>query len=324
MATKVGFSVYRFELRPRNAPTPWDFRRNSNTDGYAELDRYLQTRYRRITRLGIPDAEGNFADQRALMITRMTSVEDRRLLAGIVHKGEAGAVREIRDFDNPDADPVYRTRLNDGVLTPLYYRFHIEDGRRYGIAILQTLGIDGVKGYLEADLRRFFSARDLEPLTVRLTQLVDARVLDGLAQRGELQDVVLINSGKTAEAQNAMNNCTVGDETLGRNGDKLALRVHRRDGWAVTTLRQLIGLMRGGGDPRQLVNVEGMGHVDDLLVEIKSGGQKQTFSLVNPDDSPIRYDVSRQINPGPDGMPTWESLHAAADTVWGSVRELIN
>jgi len=320
----VGLSVYRVRMKEPRAEEWWQIGRGTPQDAYAEFERFFLARRGHLVRLGDPDADGNYTDQRALLLARVTRSEDRRMIAGLFLKGEAGAVREIRNFDDPEADPVYRTRVNEGILTPLYARFHFEDGRRYGVALLQTLGIDGLKGYLDRDLRRYFRNEVADRRVVELAQLVDRQVLEAFATQGTLQDVVLVNSGKTAQSRQAMQRSTIADDQLGRDGDKLEMRVARHGGFGVETLRRIWDRVRGTGDVRQIVHVDGMTEIDDLKVEILHGGRKQTFSLLNPDDSPIRIDITDEVTFGPDGLPTWASLHAAADNAWQSVSAMIN
>jgi len=323
MALRVGLSAYRVEIRNKHAREAWRLQRGSQEDGYAEIERYLDSRLDHLVRLGDPDPDtGEYIDNRAVKLIRLDKTPTRRLLAGLYQKGEAGRIQDIHNFDEPDEDPVYTTQRNEGALAPLYFRLHLQDGRPFGVALLQTIGRDGLKGYLEDDLRRYFSNTDPE-LSIKLTQLMDAQVLEAFAQQGKLQDVILINSGKTAESRRRMEETTVGDDALGESGDKLALRLHRRGGWARQTLQRIMQAIRRGEDPRTIVHAPGLDQVDEMLVEIEQGGRKQTFSLLNPDDSPIRYDITNSVRWGTDGFPTWESVHRAANRVWDSVSAII-
>lgn len=319
----VGLSVYRIRMKEHRGDEWWQIGRNTPQDAYAEIDRYFRLRRGHLVRLGDPDGEGNYTDQRALMLARISRSEDRRMLAGLFLKGEAGIVREIRNFDDPEADPVYRTAVNEGVLTPLYARFHFEDGRRFGVALLQTLGIDGLKGYIDRDLRRYFRNEATDRRTIELAQLVDQQVLEAFATQGSLQDVVLVNSGKTEQSRQAMQQNTIAANQLGRDGDKLEMRLARKGGFGVETLRRLWDQLRGEQDPRDLLDIQGMPEIDDLKVEIEHGGRRQTFSLLNPDDSPIRIDITEEITRGPDNLPTWNSVHAAANRAWDTVSAMI-
>lgn len=329
MSQKVGLCAYRFEIKARHDRRGyWQFARNTETDGYAELHGYFKSRHKQLKRLGEPNDSGEYTDQRALLLAKLVVNEDKQMFAGMFLKGEAGVVRTIRNFDDPEADPVYKTKVNEGVLTPLYFRIHVEDGRRFGVLLLQTLGIEGFKGYIQTDMQRYFREEAPEARAVRLRQLVDAKVLRAFADQGQLQDVVLINSGKSHDSRQAMQTYTVGGDELGDSGDKLSLRVHRREGWtakALETLHKAVNVkdkVKRKEKLQEEIDLPGSDHVDDIKVEIMHNGQKQTFSLLNPDDSPIRQ-VVKNPTIGPDGLPTWKSMHEAADEVWASIRNIL-
>ncbi|MGE0756804.1 MAG: hypothetical protein AB7O38_07280 [Pirellulaceae bacterium] len=323
MALRVGLSAYRVEIKNKHARETWRLQRGTQEDGYAEIECYLDSRLNHLVRLGDPNPDtGEYVDNRAVKLIRVEKAQNRRLLAGLYQKGEAGRIQDIHNFDAPDEEPVYTTQRNEGALAPLYFRFHLQDGRPFGIALLQTIGREGLKGYLEDDLRRFFGNAEPE-LSVKLTQLMDAQVLEAFAQQGKLQDVILINSGKTAESRARMEETTVGGDALGESGDKLALRLHRKGGWRQEVLRRIMQVIQRGEDPRTIVHAPGLDQIDELLVEIEQGGRKQTFSLLNPDDSPIRYDITRSVTWGGNGFPTWDSVHQAANGVWDSVSAII-
>lgn len=325
MSRRVGFCAYRIEIRKKKAREPWRFQRNGDTDGYGELADYLDARHLHLVGLDEPDPEtGLKPKNRAMKLVRLTKDEDRRMLAGVFMKGEAGLVQEIHDFTGNADEPTYTTKKTEAPLTPLYFRFHVQDGQRYGIALLETFGKDGLKGYLQKDLAKFFAGR-VNPLTVRLTQLVNAEVLKAFANDGKLQDVVLINSGKTKSSRRAMTNANVGDDSLGKDGDKLELRVHKKGGFSQRTIQKLIERIfkKDKGSPTGLIESPLNDDYDDLLVRIEQAGSIHTFSLLNPDESPIREDVTNKIAIGKSGYPTFESLHKVANESWERTKQLI-
>lgn len=319
---QVGLSAYRFQMKERYGREWWSFLRGSATDAYEELNGYFKNRRGRLVRLGVPDVDGNYADQRAILLAKVVVNEGARMLAGLILKGEAGAVREIRNFDDPEADASYRTSVKEGILSPLYFRLHVEDDRNFGVLLLQTFGPDGMKGFIETDLRSYFSQNDVQQRSIKLTQLVDERVLQAFAENGQLQDVIVINKGKSPGSRRAMEQNNVGGVKLGAPGDKLIFRVQRRDGWTQRAIQSIQRIVRHRDEPRGLIQGPLGSHIDDLKVELKIDGRTQTFSLVNPDDSPLRYSINVRF--GPDGHPTWASIHEAAEETWAGLQQLID
>jgi len=173
-------------------------------------------------------------------------------------------------------------------------------------------------------VRRFLST-DGRRITTRLTQILDQKVLTEFARQGKLQDVILINRGRSPASRKVMQQTTVGGSVLGGDNsqDKLEVRIHKEGGFSPAVLTRLFNAVRQGINPRPLVQVPGMKDMDDLLVDIERQGRKQRFSLLNPDDSPMRYDITDQVVMGKDHYPTWTSLHEAADMVWQDLNPLL-
>ena len=115
---------------------------------------------------------------------------------------------------------------------------------------------------------------------------------------------------------------TIAGDRLGE-GDKLELRIRRSNGFSIETLRRLWQEVKHKRDPRGLIRINGLGEVDDIKVDIELKGRSQKFSLLNPDDSPVRFDISEQVQFDGSGFPTWSSVDAAADEAWAALSDMI-
>lgn len=322
MARRVGLSAYRLEISHYHGEQ-WKFTKDTDEDGHAAVRSYLKSRDGQIRRLGDPDPlTGEYTDARALKLIKLADNRSQRMLAGIFMKGEGGLEQEIWDVDSPKKVPAYTTQRSDALLTPLYFRMHLPENATKGVVLLQTFGGEGLKGYLQTDLRRYFQSA-VPRATVKLRQLVDREVLMAFAEQGKLQDVILIHSGKTERSRHAMENNQVAGDPLGDKGDKLALRLHKQGGWPKEALAKLITAVKRGESPTKHVTAQDADSADDLVVEIKSGGRTQKFSLLEPDDSPLREDITEEVRLGDNGFPTWESLHRAAKPVWERIDALV-
>lgn len=326
MASRFGLGAYKVLLRNKQSRTPWRFKIDGAQDGYAEIERYLECRYKKLSRLGKPDPEtGKYYDNRAVKLTKLEKERGRRLLAGLFYKGEAGRVQQIHDFDEPDKAPVFTTQPNHGMLSPFYFRIHLDDGQPFGVALLLTIGGDGFKTYIEDDLK-FFLGESVDPLSVKMTPFLDAAVLKAVAEHGVLQDVYLINSGRTATSRDQLTETKVGNDSLGDSGDKLEWRIHRKGGFPRSVLDKLVQLVSDGEDPRSIVHVPGVDaiHVDNVVVKIEQpDGRSRKFHLTGQKESPVQYDITDTVKLGTNGFPTWMSVHESADDIWQSVRRLI-
>lgn len=79
MAQKVGLSAYRFEMKGRHDRAGyWQFARNSETDGFAELNAYFKSRNKQLKRLGDPNDDGEDSN---VIATSLSQIDD---VAGIL------------------------------------------------------------------------------------------------------------------------------------------------------------------------------------------------------------------------------------------------
>ena len=303
MTISVGSSAYKLEIKKKHARGhPWVFRKSSPTDGFTEMLTYLRTRRKDLI---------EYDENHVLKISRLRVNGSGRWIDGILVKGEAGAIQDLIDVET--AKVTYTKQMNEAVLEPYYFRFHLEDGRPYGIALLQTWGQGGTKGALQADMSSYFEKHD-PPLTSKLTQIVDSAALELFVRQGKLQDVILINRGKTQKSRSILAKNSVGGDHLGKEGDKLELRL--RKNWTNRALSAVVAALRGKKRPDSVVHVGGMDTFDDLKVTLRVGSRVQMFSLLNPDDSPLKFDISEQVTYGEDGFPTFGSLRATAREVY--------
>lgn len=281
------------------------FRHPSATDGYALTEDYVKSRTRALI---------TYDAQRVLIISDAAFSSSGRWIDGLLLRGESG---QIQDFVNiTSGDITYTKAADEAGLEPLYFRFQLEDGRDYGIALLQSFGLSGMKSALHTDLQSYCANLLPDPLTVHLTQIVDKSVLEEFARSGQLQDVVLVNHGATVRSRTAMMKHSVGGQSLGDAGDKLELRLRKHAGWTKTALAHIFGVLRGKQSVSDVVKAKGMDDFDDLKVTVRLGNRDQTFSLLNPDDSPIRFEITDEVTPGDRGYPTLESLRRAAVRVY--------
>ncbi len=326
MARRTGFSAYKVVISNVRAREKWLLRLGGREDGYSLLKAYFESRIGLLIRLGEPNPEtGEYVDNRALKLAQLEFTESDRLIEGIFLKGEAGVIKQVFDLDGEqNDDPSYVIGKTEADLTPLYFRFHLEDGHRFGIAILQTFGKDGLKGFLQDDLKRFGKSSH----TIKLTQYLDEKALTALAKSGKLQDVILVNSGKKTTSRKRLRDTSVaGCKLVGAKqtpeGAKLTMRLHKGTGWPVKVITDLLSSRKKKDGLDKKLDTPFGEDYDDVCIEITQGGRKQTFSLLNPDDSPVRYDKTKDVTIGDNGYPTFDSLRTAGNDVWESVSSML-
>ncbi|MAX27345.1 MAG: hypothetical protein CMJ19_22850 [Phycisphaeraceae bacterium] len=318
MANSVGFSVYKVTVNNKNQREYWEmYYGYPSHDGFTLITEILKSIKNQLIRVDDEKNEdGEYIDNRAAKIINLTKDVDSRTIEGVMLKGEAGHIKEVYNLETLSEEPEYTIGKDQADLMPLFFRFYIPDGMKHGILMLQTYGIQGIKSYITEILNSRASDH-----TIKITQLMDEKVLKQFAKQGKMQDVYLVNSGKSTSSIEALRNTRIAHSTLDSE-DKLELKMHRKKGHSAAVLHKIINCIRNKEKLQEEIETP-MRNYDDVLIEIKQGGKKQKFSLLNPDDSPIRYDVTSKIIIGYNGYPTLESLKLSAEYVWESIQSIL-
>jgi hypothetical protein len=305
MASQVGLSSYKLIIKKKYShASAWEFVHGGETDGFTEVLKYLQSR---------KDVLIPCEDNQVLTVKSLQHSTSDLWIDGLIVRGLAGAIQDIVNIETEEV--TYRKSKSEAMLEPFYFRFQLENHRRFGVVLLQSFGNIGVKGALFHDFQNYL-ARKPEPLSAKLVQVVDGSVLERFIEEGKLQDIILVNRGKTALSRDVLARNAVGGDALGDEGDKLELKLGKKGGWSAGVMKMIRQVMTGTLNPKNLVKTDGMQEIDDLKVTLRVGNRNQTFSLLNPDDSPIRVDITDDVAYGNTGYPTIASLRAAAIDVY--------
>lgn len=280
------------------------FRSGGKEDGFKELATYCENRAQTYTLFG---------GSSLLIIKELRVDKQRRAIDGLVYRGNSGVNQDLVNIKS--GKTTYRKKRDEAALEPCYFSLRLEDGRRFGVALLQNQGQSGIKGLLLDDMSSYFGARS-DALTISFTQLVDSKAVEKFASLGILKDVVLINKGHSSSSRSALIRNSVGGDPLTERGDKLELHLKKRGGWSKQILQKIIQKVKQGKDPATLIKAPSMGVVDEVRVVVRIGSRTQGFNILNAKDTPIRYDISDEVQDGQDGYATLASLRTAAATVY--------
>ncbi len=299
MSKSYGLNAYKVEIRNKNARSVWTLRQGSKADGFAEINRYLKARE---TLRAIPDTD------RALIVRQMKAAPASLVIDGMVSSGEAGAVRNLIDIVK--GKRTYTTSKDEAVMAPNYFRFQLEDGRPFGVLIIEP----GSTSILERDMNDYFN-RLLDPLSISLKQIVSYEALKKLAKRGNLRKVILVNDGRSQASRAELRKTSIGSDKLGDDGDLLELSIKKKGNFSTKTLQRLFDLTKSDGVGKA-VKTASLSEYDEVKVQVKMGRRTQTFSMSRPNSTAMRFDTSDRVKIGRDGHPTLTSLRKAAGDIY--------
>jgi len=301
MSSTSTLSAYKLEVRPKfSREKPWLFRVGGAQDPYSELVAYCQNREQGYTLFG---------GSGLLIIKDLRIDNPRRLVDGLVYRGDSGVIQDLVSIKSGKTH--YKKKRDEAALEPCYFCFRLEDGRRFGVVLLENQGTSGIKGLLQNDMAEYFGTR-AAALTISYNQLVDSKAVEKFAGLGILKDVVLINSGQNPSSRSVLSRNSVGGDALTGSGDRLELHLKKHGGWSKKVWKSLVERVGHGKGAAEFIKAPSMNAIDEIRVVVRTGGRTQRFNILNGGDAPIRYDISNTIQLGPDGYATLTSLRTAA------------
>lgn len=308
MARSYGLNAYSITIKTSVRGDNVEFRHKGDFDFYSRLLAYVAKRRGQLQ---------EFPGDKAIRLIRDESSARHRRVSGLFIVGDAGVVRRVINLDTQDE---HRLNKREGVFEPLYFSVFVPDGATEAILILQTVSGRGLKGLLQQDMKDYFGGVD--QLYLKLTVLQDIEVLRAFADQGALGEVILINRGRTVESRQGLKSYRVAGTSL-KDGDTLEMRLKTGPGFPTRVLKKLRSIVRGQVSPQELVSIPQIEQFDEVKVELTVGGKPRIFSLTKPDSSSVRFDITKEVDTGEDGHPTFESLEQCAADVYDDLKEWI-
>ncbi len=209
------------------------------------------------------------------------------------------------DIVNSKAKKVsYKKTSTDAELLPFYFDLSVPKDGSQGLLVLQRLGRGGIKSY--------FQTYVLEPVEKLLQKTIDLQpvmpkaLLQKLMKGGRITEVRIVKHeipGDVADIFNGKNKAIEGEFewVLRPRGDGKIL------GGVFSEY-----LKKKDGTIADHVIIEDFDY-QEVKVEIEVGdGRRRIVNFANLNSLKATFDVSDQVEPGPDSYPTFKSLKLAS------------
>lgn len=324
MARTIAIGAYTIRLKTRREGVPTEFSLGGEFDGFSLLKDYFTARHRQLIRVGTPDPETDeYTDPRGMKLRVLQVDEASRRIDGIFDYGEAGAVRDIADFQTDKI--VGQLTKTQAAFDPFYFSVWAEDRSRSALLLLQRLGVSGIKGMLEYDLKQYFRT-ETDGWVVALNALADLTALKEFIKSGVLRDIVLINRGATRESRRTLRRFQIKGTSLDQSegAGQVTLRIeHDLTANLKNIASTVVGVARKTKPLSSLVRAPGFDEYDEMKVQVERNGRTQTFSLTNPSESIFKFDLTNKVRREASGHPSLTSMRENARVIYDDVRTLI-
>ena len=254
----------------------------------------------------------NGGSQRVLLVRRF--MVEGSLAKGIIETGEYGYEAELRDVQT--ADVTYQRTANDAEMMPFYFLAYLPHNLDEGILILQRRAQYGIRTVLGKDFADYFR-RIQSGIVVDVNPLLPDQLINEFLQYGRITKIRFVRFTIPSDLTDAFEG---GGhvEDLGQAELVISAGRNRRLP-LVGRVRDVIGGNRNVKNMIELTNFD----YDNVKVELDVGGSRRTVDLSNTFKLRAHYDITSELEIGPNGHPKFASIDSIATELLQDLRKTL-
>lgn len=234
-----------------------------------------------------------------------------RVVEGRVEVGNSGITASIKEIATGVEN--YRQKPTEAAMIPLYMRFWVPKGQRFGIAAFQHLGDAGCKSAIEDILFARFRERH-EDFTLTFRHVVPSEYADELLKSGAIKEYRFVQFGVPGDIADLY-----GGQSLPAGTANVELRVVAKRGaqlgWTERIRRIIFGKDQIGGGALELDSFK----CDDFRLRININGKDRMLKVGEFLKMNSRIEVTEEVEIGRDGHPTFESISSICESLGAKV-----
>ena len=317
MAKSFGITAFTFELYPvgsRSHPTL------DEVSAYKRIGAYLDERHNHLIKVeSAADQHRHSAlrEKCSMRLVKLEPQESERGYAGLIRTGSYGSQLDIEDVESGEG--IGRIEKHHAPGEPFYFMFRLPDGHRTRALLLGCAGRKSAGSVLRPDLAEYFRKQDL---TARMKPLTDDEALRAYLAGGVgAKTLELTHLKRSADSRQVMAEARFNGEQL-RVNDELRVVVKGKAVDAMMeVLRPLVLGSAGDGAMRDLVVVPGLDDPERARVQLRNAdGKERWFNLFRPTATGVNFDVTDDVEFGPNSFPTFESMDTQARAIYDELR----
>lgn len=299
MAFKPSLAVYHLRLRRHHHPDPLVLDRFQDESDLLDVLRSLMESMRR-------DDTVDEVAQVALRTVRIDADATERTVCGIVESGAYGVEHDIRNVET--GQTVYRKQKADADMLPFYFLFRVHNGANEAQVVLQRNGNLGIFTIFKSTLVRYFKESYPE-LVLDLNPVIPEEIISERLRRGVVSRVRFVRFGHHPDLADFY---ATGDHTETTGTVELVVSAGRHRHFDFSSIQNFA--RSAHREARHLIEIRDFEY-DTIKVEIDYEGQRQVVDLDLGQMPRAYYQVDGRVRNGPDGFPTFDSIHDAAGAV---------
>ena len=237
---------------------------------------------------------------------------NNRSISGIVETGGYGIESEL--YDVRISAVSYHRTVNDAEMLPFYFQLCIPTERDEGIALLERMGVHGIRSIFLNDFNSYFNGiySDIEIVIYPLfpPQLVQQYITDGR--------VITLRFISFSVPTDVVDAYDQGGHSEQAGHTELVIKAGRRN--RIPILRRISEVIGGQRNAANMVELRGFEY-EKVKVEIELNGNIRTIDLDDFTKLKAQYDVTPHVQIGENGHPTYDSIDVVATEL---ARDILN
>lgn len=295
----ASFSLASYIIRIRNTEeNEWEYLDDFGEPGKDLLD--VLSKY--LTDLGTDMSLDN--EEKKLLKLRPPLRSKDRILSGTLQTGEWGYATEIQDVETGDI--THNRQVKESENFPYYFLIYLPKLSQRGVVILQRFGNKGIRTQLLTAFQAYFAVRH-EDFGVRINPLAPGSVVDQyLSNEGKVTAIRLIRFYAPDDVASLYDGK---DEALKEVYTELI--IHAGGEEKIPIWKRLKAVLDGKRQIKNLVEIDNFEpHVVKLNIDY--GGKPRVVDLGRPNEMRAYEDITKKVETGSDGHPTFDSIDKLA------------
>lgn len=229
-----------------------------------------------------------------------------RTLDGRVEVGESGFAASIKDVATGKEN--YRQKVNEAAMIPLYYRFWIPKGQRYGFAAFQHFGDAGCKTALETIISSYFLDK-YKDYTLRIRQRIPSAYADTVIKTAGIKELRFIQFGVNKDIADMYGGASISPGTA-----NVEVRIVAQKKSTINPTKLIRDAIMGDGSKQKGFELENF-QSNDLRITVNFKGKDRVLRVGTLLKMNSRIEVTELVEIGSDGHPSRKSVAEACEAL---------
>lgn len=221
-----------------------------------------------------------------------------RSITGLFDSGDFGYESNLLNIESSQI--AHQRRINEAELLPLYFSFTIPRNVETGVLLLQRTGVRGVKTALSFALDGYFS-KNCPGYRFKISPLILKDLIAQYLKEGHVNSVRFIKYNIPKDLADQFDH----DYDVKEGSMEIIIKARRKG--EIPVISRIKDVLEEKRKIRDILVFEGYEY-DNVKIQVEVGGKTKTLDLEHPSNLKTRFDITKKVERGKDGHPTFESM----------------